>query len=105
MPPTAEQYQILIEHLGNRPVHCPICGTMAWSFEMLGCESEFIEYGAPQYQYHPPGAVMPLAILTCTNCLYVIQFSWLPMRQRVMAARAARAAGTAAAIPWGPYVK
>lgn len=59
---------------------CPMCGTRRMQYQGI--------YGMPKYEstneggFSPlPTSVMPVAVLLCAHCAYVVTFAWIPTQK------------------------
>ena len=85
MPIEPKDLAVLMKYLeakfgtGGRKIVCPVCHTHEWIAEG--------PVGSPVYTETPQGpanlgpGVLPAMVLICKNCSYLLQFSWLRMRE------------------------
>ena len=61
---------------------CPMCGTKSFQYQGV--------YGMPKFAQDEKGAlnpipskVMPVAVLLCAKCSYVVTFAWIVLQKSV----------------------
>jgi hypothetical protein len=99
------QSAIMQQHLAQKNLVCPVCSNRA--FQLVDVTAipvkglGMLEHpnarkllknvlheptGAPTFtgpaafaKTEEPNRVFPVAIISCTNCFYIMQFSWMPI--------------------------
>lgn len=87
-----EDAAILLEHLRGIEGYgsnCPACRQNNWGMEG--------PVGVQLVKETPRGLNLenqglPVVLLVCSNCAYLQSFAWFPLREKVLKARAAKAA-------------
>jgi hypothetical protein len=109
MPVDAEQARILQEHLRGKSLVCPLCSNQSWHLvEVVSLPTEsagllthpnvnrilspkietaiFGEGNVPNFtgsstmlMGKDTGRRLPVAIIACSNCFYLVQLAWLPI--------------------------
>jgi hypothetical protein len=81
LPP--DEYKLFLSHLtertnGNFPP-CPVCGHNKWSVDG---PVVMLEYSSELETAVVNGKGAPVVAMTCTYCLFVRQFAWLPILKK-----------------------
>jgi hypothetical protein len=114
MPVDAAQAKILMDHLKGKTLVCPLCSNKAWHLvevvslptetagllthpnlnRVMSPETADKLFGEPDKpNFVSPGALiagkdsgrrLPVAVIACSNCFFLVQLAWLPIvgRQR-----------------------
>lgn len=70
---TAEQNEIITEHLRNRTNQtCPMCANRQWTVES---NLQYLGALDPEYQQPIEGAIFPVVTVVCNNCYLTLEFS------------------------------
>jgi hypothetical protein len=81
--PTEQDKQIFYRHIAAFPPNtCPICFTHQWTFVAI-VEALAEIPGIPTGTALVQRPAVPLAIVMCTQCFYIVQFAWLPIKARM----------------------
>ena len=103
MPLDKTQAKILHAHLVGKQLHCPACGNKQWNIVEIMSEpvhtagtlttpiflkvfahnaKDAPSFLAPKGTSTATGLTFPVAVVSCTNCFFIMQFAWRPIVER-----------------------
>lgn len=78
MAMTPENMAVLDRHIQKfRLPYCPVCQNKTWDAAGLEMGNEVNDAATSA---NIGGPALPVVILVCTRCFYVMQFAWLPLK-------------------------
>jgi hypothetical protein len=77
-----EEFARFREHLHERckpPIECPMCHNRNWSIDG---PVAMLQYSEKLETAALGGGGVSVVLMTCTECFFVRQFAWLPIRKK-----------------------